>query len=326
MDSVLSRQLDRVPILQDNLVAESLPRMRLATPLGDMDTDLNAPELFTERFLQVQLGRFWRNHTPDQKMPYDPTEAEQRYEEFISKFLPSLPPSFALHADKRWDAHLPQLAKQRQLLRITIFDTVCWNFRPLLLLTSDQVARLPTYKIVLLQAQKGRICMGALKVLEAVNTLHTLLGGHHTRFAAIIFNTFEAAILLLYLYSLPDFPSDLGEHDNDILGIQVGKVTPTTILQAVEKALSRLQMLAEVSPMAASGAQILAQFFSKATNPGTTQKYYETPNLPAISDAALSNVSWSNSMLVDPVVLGDMTGFWMDLSDDWQTKGIVELS
>lgn len=323
---MLSRQLDRVPIIQDNLVAESLPRMRLATPLGDPDTDINAPELFTERLLQVQLGRFWRNRAPDQKLPYDPTEAEQRYEDFVSKFLPSLPPSFALHADKRWDAHLPQLAKQRHLLRITIFDTVCWNFRPLLLLTSDQVARLPTYKIVLLQAQKGRICLGALKVLEAVSSLHTLLGGRHTRFAAVIFNTFEAAILLLYLYSLPDFPSDLGEHDNEILGLQVGKVTPATILQAVEKALARLQMLAEVSPMAASGAQILAQFFAKATSPGPTQKYFEPPNPPAVSEGALNNVPWSNTMLVDPVVLGDMTELWMGLSEDWQAKGISDWS
>lgn len=267
MRSHLSRQLDRVPFLPDNLVAEMLPRLRLVPETGmlDMDSDITAPELFTERLMQVQLGRFWRKYPKKQTIPYDPTQAEQRYEQFCSEYLPTLHPALTLSPDKKWDTQLPKLSMQRQLLHITIFDFIAWNFRPLLLLNQSQITQLPAYKQVLLQSQKQKLAQAAVEELTAVSNLHSMFGGGHTRFAAIIFNSFEASVLLLTLLSRPDFPFDQTEENHDILGRQVTKLTRNKAMQAVEKALNRLQILSGVSDMAAAGARVVSQLFAQAS-------------------------------------------------------------
>lgn len=97
---------------------------------------------------------------------------------------------------------------QRQLLQIAIFDSICWNFRPLLLLKPTQIARLAPYKQVLLQSQKQWLALAAIKELESVTALHAMFGSSHTLFAAIVFNTFEAAVLLLSLCCNGDFLLD----------------------------------------------------------------------------------------------------------------------
>ncbi|KAL4740431.1 hypothetical protein BDV11DRAFT_214426 [Aspergillus similis] len=286
LDSHLSRQLDRVPFLPDDLVADSLPRLRLVPDIG---TDASAPEIFTERLMQVQLGRFWRSFGPRRKVEYDPLESEQRYVRFCAEYLPTLSPAFALEPDTQWDAELPKLPMQRQLLHIAIFDSICWNFRPLLLLKPPEIARLAPYKQVLLQSQKRRLALAALKELEAVTTLHAMFGGSHTRFAAIIFNTFEAAVLLLGLCCHGDWPFDHGEENMLLLGVKIGQLTRDKALRAAEQALRRLQMLAEVSEMAASGAHVVTQLFTMATQRQAPEPV--TPMGPSGSS------SWPGSLL-----------------------------
>ncbi|KAJ5532195.1 hypothetical protein N7494_008747 [Penicillium frequentans] len=266
LDSHLSRQLDRVPFLPDDLVVDSLPRLRLIPDIGNISAEANAraPDIFTERLMQVRLGQFWRRFVSPRNSEYDPTGSEQRYDKLCGEYLPSLHAAFAIdHPDTAWDNVLPKLPMQRQLLYIAIFDSVCWNFRPLLLLKPDFIAGLAPYKRVLLQSQKQRLAIAALKELEAVTALHSMFGGSYTRFAAIIFNTFEAAILLLSLCSHVDFPFDQGDANTNILGIQA-KLTYKKAMQAAEQAIGRLQMLAELSDMAAAGARVAAQVFAKA--------------------------------------------------------------
>jgi hypothetical protein len=290
--------------------------MRLAPDMGEMHPDPNAPEPFTERLMQVQLGRFWRSQAREQ--PYDPTQAEQRYERFATEYMPALPPAFALRPDTKWDDHLPKLAMQRQLLHIAIFDSVCWNFRPLLSLTPDHVAGLPAYKRVLLRSQKRRMCTAALKELEAVSTLHSLFGGSHTRFAAIIFNTFEAAIVLLCLCTHPDCPFDLGqEEDDEILGLKVGGIlTQTKMIEAAAEAFGRLRALAEVSELAASGArimaQIMAQLVARGTNPSPGQGSLG-PRASTPSGDAASLCTATLPVCASSGPLGDETEFWASL-------------
>lgn len=262
--SHLSRQLDRVPFLSDSLVAEMLPRLRLVSEFGSTKSDVNPPDDFTERLMQVELGRFWRSFVPNRNVQYDPTQGEQRYERFSAEYLPTLSRAFALEPDTRWDRHRPKLAMQRQLLHIVIFDSVCWNFRPLLLLTASQIAGLPPYKRVLLQSQRLRLSIAALKELEAVSKLHSMFGGSQIRFSAIIFNTFEAAVLLLCLSSQEGDVLLCQEEETELLGLKVGRRSLAETMQAVEKALGRLQMLADVSDMAASGAKVIAQLLSQA--------------------------------------------------------------
>ncbi|KAL4918696.1 hypothetical protein BDW62DRAFT_61094 [Aspergillus aurantiobrunneus] len=261
--AICQRNLTEFPFLPDNLVTEMLPRLRLIPETGEMNADTTAPELFTERLMQVKLDRFWRECGRKQNSPYDPTQAQQRYEQFCSEFLPTLPPALSLTPDRKWDSQLPKLPMQRQLLYISIFDSVAWNFRPLLLLNTDQIAKLPQYKRVLLQSQKQKLAQAALEVLTAVSNLHSMFGGGHTRFAAIIFNSFEAPVLLLIRCSQSDFPFDQAEQNLDIVGLQVPKLTRCKTIQAVEKALTRLEKLSTVSDMAASGARVVSKLLAK---------------------------------------------------------------
>lgn len=162
------------------------------------DIDTNAPDVFTERLMQAQLGQFWRRIGPRLNCDYDPTESQQRYEKLCLEYLPSLHTAFAIdRPDMTWDNVLPKLPMQRQLLDIAIFDSVCWNFRSLSLLKPHQILELAPYKQVLLQSQKRRLDMAPVEELESATAFHSIFGGSYTRFAVIIFNTFEAAVLLL---------------------------------------------------------------------------------------------------------------------------------
>ena len=233
--------------------------------------------------MQVQLARFWRSTGPKRNSEYDPTQAEHRYEKFCAEYLPNLHPAFALKPDMQWDKYLPKLAMQRQLLYICIFDSICWNFRPLLLLKPRQIACLPPYKQVLLQSQKKVLAMAALRELEAVSALHSLFDGSHTRFGAIIFNTFEASVLLLTLCTHADFSvDDDDDNSSHILGLKGGRLTRKRFIQAAEKGLERLQMLAEVSDMAAAGAKTLTQLFVNVSS-----------DVDSVSTMTSSSSSWT---------------------------------
>ncbi|KAL4799369.1 hypothetical protein BDV19DRAFT_385614 [Aspergillus venezuelensis] len=301
LDSHLSRQLDRVLFLLDDLIFEILPQLHLApaseteAETNTSETNISPPEPFTERLMQVRLGIFWRkakssaksnvpqinNSDHNTNTPYDPTAAESRYESFCTSYLPTLHPALSLtNPNKSWDSSLPHLPKQRALLAISILDSVTANFRPLLLFTPTQIAQLPMYKRILLMSQKAKLGYTALEELEAIETLHTLMSGSGpTRFAAIVFNSFEMGVLLLMLLQQPDFPFELAgdgnSNDNTILGKRVGRLTYSKVLDAVEEALNRLHNLSSVSEMARSGAGVVQTSFDKAKLKATPARHIQ---------------------------------------------------
>ncbi|KAL9109923.1 MAG: hypothetical protein Q9227_005446 [Pyrenula ochraceoflavens] len=226
-----------------------------------MPEDADAPESFTERILQARLAEFWRSLGPFPNTKYDLTLAEERYERFCSEFIPTLPPAFSLQANKEWDICLSILPLQRQLLYMSIFESICSNFRPVLLLESSDILNLPLYKQVLLSSQRKALAAAALNELDAVATMHALLGSSHTRFASIIFHTFEAAVPLVCLCMDCDFPADGGKNSQNMGNLT--SVTRERCMQAADNALSRLQMLAEVSPKADAGARTLSQLLDR---------------------------------------------------------------
>ena len=115
--------------------------------------------------------------------------------------------------------------------------------------------------------------------MDGVTQLHSLLGGCHTRFAVLIFSIFEAAVLLVYLCVGPIFPKECQHQQaprsgalntkTDPLQAGINNVTRHGCIQAVQGALTRLRMLAEVSSMADVGASTLTQLLSIASGTST---------------------------------------------------------
>ncbi|KAI1085946.1 hypothetical protein F5B19DRAFT_480936 [Rostrohypoxylon terebratum] len=277
-DSALSRHLDRSPLIPGCLPPENRPHLHLLESkygAGEdcIDSSVDTPDPFAERLLQVRLADFWRNVGPTNGAEYDIVAAEERYDKFCREYLSQIPSSFALvNPDEALDKRFPKLRLQRKLLHIGIYDSLCWNFRPLLL---QQPLPLPTYKRVLLDSQKKALAIAALHALNAVSQLHSLLGGCHTRLAGIIFSTFEAAVLLVCLIMDPTFPRDDPDQHSppstatktDPLQAATRNISRQECLQAVQGALERLQMLAEVSSMADVGAKTLVSILNKTSKP-----------------------------------------------------------
>ena len=286
-DSLLSRQLDRIAFLPGCLRPENWPQLHLLGNGGGGEggSCTDAPNPFTERLLQARLADFWRSIGPMQGSEYDMIAAEERYDKFCSEYLSLLPPAFALvDPDETWDKRFAKLPIQRQLLHIAIYDSFCWNFRPLLLQRPLSLSRdhdyveslfLPTYKRVLFASQEKALATAVLHALDHVARLHALLGDCHTRFAGLVFSTFEAAVLLVCLYMDPLFPRDRhsqpvpppGALDTKTNPLQAGmcNITRHRCIQAVQGALERLKVLAEVSSMADVGANALTRLLSKVS-------------------------------------------------------------
>jgi hypothetical protein len=261
--------------------------------LGPNVNDENAPEGFSERLTQARLANFWRIVVPSQSEVYDVMAAEERYEKFFSEFLANLPPVFALEPSEEWDERLQKLPLQRQILHVAIFDSVCHNFRPVLLLENSLLQSLPIYKQVLAASQRRALAAAALKMLDGVSKLHALLGRSYTRLAAIIMPTFEAGVVLVSLLMDVQFPdSNLGDDtslrtlDVDPLAWAKAHLTRERCRRATQEALARLEMLAEVSNMAKVGASTLARLVAKIPAADVTH----WPSMEACEPLALDHL------------------------------------
>jgi hypothetical protein len=252
--SDLSKQLDCPPLLSLTLTADHLPPMILASSLS-----AEPPEYFTERMLQARLANFWRSFTSSQPSIYDPAVAEEYYNKFRHQFLATLPSAFQLEPCRTWDERLPRLPLQRQLLHIAIFESICWNLRPVSLYEPADTDRLARQEQALVLSQKKSLAIAALKVLDGISTLHSMLNGSQTRCTRIILSSFEAAVVLVSLLMDPAFPAK-GNAQCDPLGEQQS-VEPSRVRsrETVQVALERLERLAESSTVAKTAAKTLGQ-------------------------------------------------------------------
>lgn len=185
------------------------------------------------------------------------------------------------------------LAKQREILFISIFESLCYNFRPAILLDASH---LPKYKQVLLSSQQKALAVAALYVLQGVSRLHSLIGGSQTRYTGIIQPTFEAAVLLVSLCTDRSFLGDVESHSSSIVDpLQAGmaNLTRAGCMKAIQNALSLLQMLAEVSNMADVGAQSLAKLIHKVSRQATGASKMKKPSKP--EDGAFSQAGGSST-------------------------------
>lgn len=263
--SVLSRQLDCPPFLSADITSEHLPYTH-SSPTDD------APDGYSERVLQARLASFWRSIAPRQGPEYEPALAEEKYEKFCSDYLTQLPPAFALEPSSEWDEQLPRLRLQRQILHVAIFESLCYNFRPVLLYEA-------TYQQILVVSQKRALAAAAVMVLDGNAKLHNMLGNSHTRFPTIIMPTFEAAVVLVSLLMDANFPGAISYSGTplhpvgiDPLGEKMAHMTRSQCQQAVRQALTRLEMLAEVSTMAKTGAATLGSLIARLASSGVDSR------------------------------------------------------
>ncbi|KAH8701856.1 hypothetical protein BGW36DRAFT_106709 [Talaromyces proteolyticus] len=276
-DSSLSRQLDRTALLSGRLDPGNWPQIYFESDNDSSELAAVVPDPFTERLLQVRLADFWRFVRPAPRSEFDMVVAEEIYDQFCRDYMAKLPCTFSLDPDKTWDKRLPKLQLQRQLLHIAIYESLCWHFRPVLL---HHDKSMPSYKRVLLDAHKRALAVAALHTLQGVSQLHAMLSGSHRRFAGLIFSTFDAAVLLVYLCTDPQFPPPCLGHKTCTICPKIDPLRPGMItlsrqecIQAVQSALNWLRMLGEEISAADIGANTLTQLLSsvcKTDTPTTT--------------------------------------------------------
>jgi hypothetical protein len=170
------------------------------------------------------------------------------------------------------------------------------------------------------------MAMAAMKELESISMLHSMLGGAHTRFAAIIFNTFEAAVLLVCLCTNDHLPHELkpGHEEAELLGLKVSRVTQSSAIAAAGAALRRLEMLAQISEMAALGAQVVGHLLTRVTADRASQ---QGPR-PSISINMVP--SWASSSFTNLLGIEEnSSGPWSMLeqpSQNWMSDFFSTLS
>ncbi|KAG5813520.1 hypothetical protein H9Q74_006156 [Fusarium xylarioides] len=292
LDSTLSLISDRVPFLPDTLRQEVMPRMHLGPQNG-------YPEPFLDRILTARLVAFWRNTTPKHDVNYDGISIETLFNKFCQEFLSMLPPAFALQPDRQHDEQVPALPLQRQLLHVNIYLFTSLSFRRALMRDTSRDCYLPSYKRVLLSSQLTFLALLALKCLDCTHTLHTLMGGSQMRCPVLISSLFEMALVLVCLCARRDVPADEDQDDphvtagGDLIGISTeGPPTRGVCMQALQKALSTLQMLADVSDMAEVGARHLEELMSTVADEVVESKF--NPPQETSGDDLVDNWDWES--------------------------------
>ncbi|KAK5625852.1 hypothetical protein RRF57_001568 [Xylaria bambusicola] len=326
--------------------------MDLLHVTGDVDNN-GAPGVFMERVLQFRLAQFWNRQAdiPHSSKSYDPCVAEERYEKFCLEFLTQLPAPFALVPNKKWDQDVPGLSRQRQLLHIAVYNSICNNFRSLLLMKPAQVFALPKYQQELLYRQKKYLIHAALGMLDAVKVLHQLLGTTQTRLFPIVFHTFEAAILLWGLtFHVRDgqngvhTPECGALHTTDTLwpsftrpmGAPEATQTDTShsrCVEAIQEAQDRLQRLAVFNSTAAAGAKALADLLCKQSEyprsqsetastqtPASTPTVFDTEILDQPINPPPSNLEFMSDSTIWPYGVANFdaeASLWPTPADGW---------
>ncbi|KAI1422484.1 hypothetical protein F5Y12DRAFT_762797 [Xylaria sp. FL1777] len=295
LDSALSFRMDHIPLIPHHLHAGNMPRMHL---VPEVENSAEAPDMFAERIIQVKIVNFWKQERLTTRPEYDGLVAQERYDKFCTEFLLTSPPAFSLEPDTSWDSRIPKLCLQRQILRIAIFDSLCYNFRPALLQDRTQIEILPGYKKVLLSSHKKALASAALKVLESAFTLYDMMGETRIRCPGIIISIFEAAVALLCLYEDTSFLGEtcleacLSTGTPHPLSAVMAQLRRNDCLQAVKNAVERLQGLADLSKMAEAGARALASLIAKFELP-SAQSQYQSNTMGTIDSTTQFIDAWN---------------------------------
>ncbi|KAI4288263.1 MAG: hypothetical protein L6R35_002474 [Caloplaca aegaea] len=265
-DKFMSIILGRWPLIPDQRCTVSLPHAAISTTAPGT----NAPDTFCERRLQVQLAKLAAEllSSTDGNQATDPAMIDKNVKRFHAEMIDTLPAAFRVHnPELKWDHDLPNLARQREILRISIFATLCSMLKPLILTAKNKErADNASNKKVVAQL-RIKLLESIIELLDSVGRLHALMGGKQNRFFLLSFFTFHSAALLgMCLLSLESNleatrqgttpknpkgqPADLQNY------FEQGR-------KSMETSMTRLKILSEVSSIARTGLMLLQNIMAK---------------------------------------------------------------
>ena len=191
--------LGRWPLIPDQHCTVSLPH----DMIGSTTSDANAPNVFCERRLQIELTKIACDLLTykDGKHSTDLTVVDRHIERLKVELIDKLPPAFRIcDPDRKWDEELPNLECQREMFRISVFATICSLLRPIIVMTASQARTLSPSDRNLVAKHRTSLVDAVIEVLDSMGRLRMLMGGKHNRFFLLGFFTLEPAALLgMYL-------------------------------------------------------------------------------------------------------------------------------
>ena len=334
VDRFLSLVLDRLPCIADDDCSVTFPKMRLVSGTDDP----RAPDVSLERVLQARLIKLWYSmYSPTirQLQTYDPAIVEENYERLRRDFISTLPEAFAFdNPDTQWDERMPTLIRQRYMLHISVLVILCQLLRPLLRLTTSEIQVMPQYKRNLLLTHRGLLVDAAISLLDSVAGLHESMGGNQTRYFLLSFYTFEPAMILgMHLLSIDLALEALNQartsSDTNRLWktpvpfvaashIHADSSSVTQCRKKLDTAFERLQMLCEVSVIAAVGTQTLEKMIAQINS--ALRKSQEDQDGPG--DGTITDTGLSISQTIDSALnfQGNPIEPWADMNtmqDGW---------
>ncbi|CAL8574990.1 hypothetical protein XPA_000936 [Xanthoria parietina] len=144
-DKFMSIILGRWPLIPDQRCTVSLPH----AAVGTTAPDLNAPDTFCERRLQIRLTKLAAEllSSTDGKQSMDPATIDKHVKRFHAEMIDTLPAAFRVHdPELKWDHELPNLKRQREIFRISIFATLCSLLKPLILTSTNNAQAVESIK------------------------------------------------------------------------------------------------------------------------------------------------------------------------------------
>lgn len=313
----MSIVLGRWPLIPEQRCTVPLPQDVFGTPNvshGD------APNIFCERRLQIDLAKTASEILSSNggKPCTEPATINKKLEIFTVDLIEKLPPAFRLDdPDERWDEQLPHLRRQRQMFRISVFATICMLLRPMIIIPAKAVRDLSASDRRLVVKHRMSLIDAAIKMLDSVGRLHTLMGGKQNRFFLLSFFTLEPAVLLgIYLMTPKCGTKESRQGSSASHGIAAEEREMWKHgLQKMEEAVARLNILSEVSSIARTGLKVLEKMLMMINNTEMARSFKEEHETMSILCSSKSRSPTSTASRSRAPTHSQQSGFPLNLTD-----------
>ncbi|KAL8734241.1 MAG: hypothetical protein Q9181_003287 [Wetmoreana brouardii] len=267
--------LGRWPLIPDQRCTVSLPH----TAVGNAASDVNAPDTFSERRLQIELTRLASEllSCADGKQSTDPNVIDKHFQRLNTDLVEKLPPAFRIDSpERKWDEDIPNLKRQREMFRISVFGVTCSLLKPIIVAPATGAQAMTAADKKLVAKLRVSLIEASIQMLDSVAKLHELMGGKQNRFFLLSFFTLEPAALLgMCLLALEGHTKD-GKQVTSSKNVK-GQVSENQRYwdqgrAKMEKGLARLRMLSEVSSIARTGLKILEKITTQLDKKSNSKK------------------------------------------------------